>query len=377
MKRLKKRSRVDAAAVEMPRRRQRGNWDRTIYLGILAAFIAGLANYVAGDRLFLRADGLVLQDRSVIGATSLVRVTQVAVRPGQSVREGDLLVRAESLDTVARLAELSMREAELVERGARLRSELALARALHPRAKDRLAELNDRAAMLEALDTSRLVTAARKDESADALHRADMEAATLQARSEGLAAELTALDASRAQAARAVRQLETRYRDGIHRSAADGVVGDKVPAPGEVLNPGDPVVTVYWGLPYVLAYLPPQYVFGISVGDAVTVRAGRRALPGHIQSILPMSAAVPDEFRNAFQVRETRQLARIAIDQSATLPATSTVRITQPWNVTPIREAAESLRDGMSGLLTAIGHAAGELWAGIAENIDLAAMDPG
>lgn len=370
MKRLKKRSRVDTATDPVPRRRRR-NWDRTIYLGILIAFVAGLANYVAGDRLFLRADGLVLQDRSVIGATSLVRVRTVAVRPGQTVRRGDVLVQAESLDTVARLAELSMRQAELVERGARLRSELALARALHPRAEERLTELNARAETLQALDTSRLVTAARKDESADALHRADMEAATFRARSEGLASELDALDASRAQAAQAVLQLKQRYRDGIHRSAADGVVGDKVPAPGEVLSPGDPIVTIYWGAPYVLAYLPRRYIFEINVGQAVTIRAGNRTLPARIQSILPMSSAIPDEFRNAFQVRETRQLARIALDPGVSLPATSAVRITQSWNVPSIHRSAEALAERSSELLGSIGRTATGIWVGIAANVGL------
>ena len=344
MKRIKTRPRSDSRPADPPRRRRR-NWDRAAYLALLAVFFAALGNYVAGDRLFLRADGLVLRDRTVIGATALVQVTEVAVRPGQVVEKGDLLLQAESLDILGRLAELSMREAELVERASRLRSQLALARELLPEARERLAELTERQAALRSLSESRLLPAQRLEAQADSVHDATVQVETLASRVEGLATELDALGESRRQATAAVFDLETRYRDGVHHAARGGIVGDGVPAPGEVLTPGDPLLTLYWGEPYVLAYLPRRYLFDVAAGERVTVDSGTRTRTGIIRSILPMSAEVPSEFRNAFRQGESRQLARIALEPGPELPAMAPVRITRPWDLPGIGSLAASLRN--------------------------------
>ncbi|PZX16933.1 multidrug resistance efflux pump [Palleronia aestuarii] len=332
MKRLKKRIRSDTHVSEARRPRPR-TWDRNVYLALLVLFFAALGNYVAGDRLFLRADGLVLQDRTVIGATALVQVTKVAVRPGQVVEEGDMLLRAESLETLGRLADLSMREAELAEREARLQSELTVARELEPRAEQRLTELTEREETLERLETSRLVTSARRETLSDTRYDADIRSATLSAQIEGLSGEITALTDRRQQAREAIQELKTRYRNGLHTAATSGTIGDTVPAPGEVLNPGEPILTLYWGEPYVLAYLPQHYLFDVAAGEDVIVTSGNLTRNGRIDAILPMSTAIPDEFRNAFRLRETRQLARISLAPGPNLPTMASVRITREWKL--------------------------------------------
>lgn len=334
MKRLKKRTRSDTHVSEARRARPR-TWDRNVYLALLIVFFAALGNYVAGDRLFLRADGLVLQDRTVLGATALVQVTEVAVRPGQEVEEGEMLLRAESLEMLGRIAELSMRETELAERGAHLESELTVARKLEPRAERRLAELSKREQALESLESSRLVTAARREALTDTLHDADIRSATLNAQIEGLSREITALKDRRTQARESIQDLKIRYRDGIHRAATSGTIGDIVPAPGEVMNPGEPILTIYRGERYVLAYLPQHYLFDIVVGEPVIVTAGNLTRNGRIDAILPMSSAIPDEFRNAFRLRETRQLARIALEPGPELPTMASVKITRKWAFHP------------------------------------------
>lgn len=361
MKRLKKRVRSDTHISEARRPRPR-TWDRNVYLALLVLFFAGLGNYVAGDRLFLRADGLVMLDRTVIGATALVQVTEVGVRPGQRVEEGQMLVKAESLETLGRLAELSMREAEVAERRARLRSELAMARELQPRAAERVQTLLDRHARLAALETSRLVTLQRREVVADTHYDADVRSAVLTAQIDGLAAEIAALDATHEQAKDAVRNLKTRYRDGVHTAGRAGTIGDRVPAAGEVLNPGEPLLTLYWGEPYVLAYLPQNYLFDLTAGEAVTVNTGKLSRSGRIEAILPMSTAIPSEFRNAFRLRETRQLARISLDPGPELPTMAAVRITQGWTV---MQAADEIARRLASMATATADKASALWADV------------
>ncbi|WP_237059766.1 HlyD family secretion protein [Loktanella sp. M215] len=338
MRKLKTRTRADTLNVE-PRFRPRRNWDRLIYLSILAVFFAGFGDYVAGDIIFLRADGLVVRDHSEIGADSLVRVTEVAVRPGEKVEAGDMLLRAESIDILGRLAELTMREAELVERGAQLKSDLALSTDLLPRAQVRLQGVTARQAEMDRLKKGRLISAERVADFEANRYAVEVEAATLSSRINGLKEEIAALDVSRNQAAEAVQTLKTRYSGGVHQATIAGVVGDNVPAPGEVLNPGETILTLYWGDAYVLAYLPKRYIFDIAVGDAVSVKSGHQVRAGHISAILPMSTAIPDEFRNAFKLNETRQLARIVLQAGPELPAMASVRITREWDFLSFRGA--------------------------------------
>ena len=62
-------------------------WGRRVYLCILALLAVAVINYLIGDALVLRADGIVLTDRYAVSATYPGRVTSVLVaRPGKEAR---------------------------------------------------------------------------------------------------------------------------------------------------------------------------------------------------------------------------------------------------------------------------------------------------
>lgn len=329
---LKKRPRTDSFGAEPVKARRK--WDRALYLTLLGGFALAMLNYVAGDLVFLRADGLVLRDRSVIAATSLVRIGDVEVTEGQTVREGDVLLQAEALEILDRLAELSMRDAELAEREASLRTQKQLAESLLPLVEERTVEIDQTRGSLDAPQVSGLITATRRESVLESAFAANVELVTLTAQADGLAAELAAIKDARAHARGALDELEEHYASGVYRAGTDGVVGDTVPAPGEVFNPGEPILTVLSGTPYVLAYLPTTYLFDVSQGDRVVVSGGNTRAEGTVDSILPVSQSIPDEFRNAFRLDETRQLARIVLDGESEFPTFSAVGITRdvPWS---------------------------------------------
>lgn len=328
---LKRRPRSDSFDREAARPRRR--WDRAIYLTMLFAFGVAIMDYVAGDLVFLRADGLVLRERNVIAATTLVRIDSIQVTAGQTVSRDELLLNAPSYEVLDRLAELSMREAELAEREADLRSQKRLAERLVPLANARLAELREISDSMIVSQASGLVTATRGEEAFERAHEAEVEFVTFSVQIEGLDAELDALTDARDQARAARNDLTAHYSAGQYRAGTPGVVGDIVPAPGEVFNPGEPILTVLSGRPYVLAYLPANYLFKIRPGDRIVVSAGQSRQYGRIDRILPVSQSIPDEFRNAFRVDERRQLARIALEGSNMFPTFSAVRVARdgPW----------------------------------------------
>lgn len=308
-------------------------WDRAVYLALLAGFALAMLNYVAGDRMFLRADGLVLRERSLLAATSLVRVSHIEVSPGQIVSAGDVLIHADSFQVLDRLADLSMRNAELAEREAALRTQKEIAENLMPLTLERTEALNYTQAALDAPQVSGLVTVTRRETVLDSAYDVNVELVRLSAQAKGYAAELAALIEARRHVGQALDDLRAHYASGIYRANTDGVIGDIVPAKGEVFNPGEAILTVLSGTPYVLAYLPSTYLFRIQQGDRVVVSGGTLRQLGTIDSVLSVSQSVPEEFRNAFRLDETRQLARIRLDDVGKFPTFSSVHITRdrPW----------------------------------------------
>lgn len=330
IKRLKTRPRMDS--FEREERKPRQHWDRFVYLGLLAAFGLGILNYIAGDKVFLRADGLVLQTRNVVEATSLIQIRDVRVAPGQSVQKGEVLLQAQSYEVIDRLSQLSLLEADLAEREAALRKESTLAKNLLPLIKARNEELAATSTTSKRAQVSGR-TSSRRQTAIERLYVANVELETFTAEINGLAEELKAVVEARRRARKAVKDLSNHYNEGIYHVRSDGTVGDTVPAVGEVFNPGEPMLTVLSGKPYVLAYLPQAYLFNIVPGDSVVVIGGNIRRMGTIVRILPVSQSVPDEFRNAFRLDETRQLARIELKEGIQFPTFSAVRIFHhsPW----------------------------------------------
>ena len=65
---------------------KRINWGRYVYLTLLFGLAAAIFNYLYGDAFILRADGLVLRDKTSIAATYIAQVDSVLVREGQPVQ---------------------------------------------------------------------------------------------------------------------------------------------------------------------------------------------------------------------------------------------------------------------------------------------------
>ena len=86
-----------------------------MYFLLLLGLGAAVLNYLYGDFIIMRADGLVLRHKSVIAATYVARVQSVAVREGQEVVKGELLLDLLSTEMLDRLADLSSRRAQQSE----------------------------------------------------------------------------------------------------------------------------------------------------------------------------------------------------------------------------------------------------------------------
>ncbi len=327
MRSLKKRLRPDNIANE--RRVARGSMGRIVYIILLCLFSLAVLNYLFGDFLLLNADGIVLRDQNAISTTFIARVDSVNVKEGQQVKKGDRLMRLESTEILERLAELSLKRADLATKNTDLKIRGETAEHLLPLAERRADETTTLTQRFDSMANRGVVTPLRHEEALRANYDASRDRVSLSAQSDVLKTELAALEAATSDADKAVENLKAHYDDGMVYALVSGAVGATVPAVGNVYRPGDPILSIYSGSPYVLLYLPRRYLFPISVGMPVTVTDGKRTSTGVVDEILPVTDALPREFQNTFQPQDRNQLAKIRFTSPALFPLHQKVTISR------------------------------------------------
>lgn len=327
MQPLKKRLRPDNIPSE--RRAMRGRTGRTIYLLLLSVFGLTVINYMFGDYVLLEADGLVLRDQHVVATTYVARVDGVDVTEGQAVEAGNPLVKLQSTEILERLADLSTKRAELVAKEADFKVKADSVAQLLPLAERRVAEAVNTIKQFDALADAKLVTAARYQEALRVNYEASHDRVNLITQRQVLEDELSSLEDALADADDAIAKLKALYGDGVVLSPAGGSIGASVPSVGNVYRPGEPILSVYSGEPYVLVYLPRRYLFPIKVGMALRLTDGRDVADGVITEILPVTDALPKEFQNTFKPSDRNQLAKIKLTTPSAFPLNQKVSVSR------------------------------------------------
>ncbi len=325
MRALRKRPRSDKLVNQA--RKSSSNLSRRLYLVLLCLLGLSGVNYMWGDLLLLRGDGLVLRDHNVVATGYVAKIANVFVEKGQAVKKGDVLLKIESMELLERLADLSMRQAALSQRAAEFQLRSQVATQLLPIALRRQKETGAVLAQFDDMSARGLLTSARYEEALRANYDANQDQVRLAAEKETLNAQINSLEAARTAASEALKELQSHYGNGIVRAKNDGAIGADVPSVGDVYRSGDPILKIYSGETYVLAYLPTRYLFSIQQGMKVTVSSGRYSDKGVITEILPLSDALPQEFQNSFKPRERNQLAKIKLENPTAFPVFAKVGI--------------------------------------------------
>jgi len=325
VKSLRKRPRPDALKTEQRRVTNRSG--RLVYLFMLLALLTAGVNFLFGDLVFLRADGLVLRNKTTISTTYVARVEEVNIKPGDSVINATPLLRLQSTEMLERLADLSSKKAVLTAKAAEFKIRSSTVSNLLPLAEKREHETSIMLKKMDQLSGTRIATLARHDAAMRAHFDARESFVKMDAQYRALKDELVAMDAARDDADKALANLRAHYADGIVKAPVDGAIGNSVPSRGDVYRPGDNILEVYSGKAYVLAYLPRRYIYSVDVGTKVQVSSGRLSAVGVITDILPVTDALPKEFQNSFKPRDRSQLARIRLEQTPPFPLHAKVTV--------------------------------------------------
>ncbi len=116
IKSLRKRPRPDQFINQQ--RRATNRTGRLVYLGMLAMLAVAIANYVFGDFILLRADGLAVRDKVTIATTYIAGIQSIHAEEGDSIAKGAPLMVLKSAQILERLADLSAHRARLAAEAA-------------------------------------------------------------------------------------------------------------------------------------------------------------------------------------------------------------------------------------------------------------------
>ncbi len=329
MRALRKRIRVDNIPNEQ--RVARGSVGRIIYLVLLGLFVLGVLNFLFGDFLLLRADGLVLREHTVVATTFIARVQKVDVKQGQNVKEGEPLLQLQSLEVLERIADLSFKRADLAAKFTDFKIRANSVEQLLPLAKSRETEAQRVVTQFQGMQKEGFVRSAPYADALKAAYEASKDRVNLASQSRVLKEELTALDLARTDADSTFQDLQKLYANGLVRAPVAGAVGAVVPSIGDVYRPGDPILTISWGKPYVLVFLPRRYLFPINVGMKLSVTDGQHTEKGVVTDILPVTDTLPKEFQNTFQPSDRSQLAKIKLPANSHFPLHQKVTVSRSF----------------------------------------------
>lgn len=250
--------------------------------------------------------GQLESDRIEITAEFAEPITAIAVREGQPVTAGSLLLQQNSERKNAQIAEANARVAqyqarldELI-RGPRREKILAAQAALEGASNERAYRTLEQK-RLTTLHKQKLVSTEQLDQAQTAMRTADASVATLTAQLEELlngttAEELTQAKQILAQAQAQLTQLTIDQQRLSSRAPSDGIVDSLPFQTGERPQAGQPIVILVPDeQPYARVYIPETRRAGVEVGATVKIHLDgfTQAIDGRVRFIATDAAFTP------------------------------------------------------------------------------------
>lgn len=297
-----------------------------------------------------QALGTLEYDRIALPAPAAERIVSIAVREGDRVRSGALLMTLEPVriaaQTEAARAQADVQREALAELEAGTRGEqIAQARAQLAAAQAQARDAAAYLARVEPLGRRQLVAKVEVDRA-----RAASQSAAAQAR----AAQAFVAELERGARDERIAQTRAAWRAAEAQAAAQAVSLDKlrIVAPragridsmpyrlGDQAPVGAPLATLLVGdAPYARVYVPEPIRAGVKIGDRATLHVDgvERALPGRVRAIRSEPSFTPYYALTGKDAARLSYLAEIVFDDTALdaavvggLPAGLPVRVEFP-----------------------------------------------
>jgi HlyD family secretion protein len=274
-------------------------------------------------RTLLFSARVATSSRVEVGSTLTGRVQDVAVREGASVRRGDVLVRLESEELLASLAQARAAERQAEARLAGLRSTgRTTARAGVAQADSVLVAAQAELGRTQDLVARGFVSEARLDEArrAVAVAQAQQSAAGAQrAANEDQGTDVAQAQAQLALARSGTTLAQARLDQAVLTAPADARVLLRAVEPGQIVQPGRALVTLALvGPVQLVGQVDERYLEQLQIGQPATVVAD--AFPGQrFAAQVQVIAPLVDAQRGAVEVKLSMPQAPVFLREDMTL----------------------------------------------------------
>lgn len=274
-------------------------------------------------RTLLFSARVATSSRVEVGSTLTGRVQDVAVQEGASVRSGDVLVRLESEELLAALAQARAAERQAEARLAGLRSTgRTAARAGVAQADSVLVAAQAELGRTQDLVARGFVSEARLDEArrAVAVAQAQQSAAGAQrAANEDQGTDVAQAQAQLALARSGTALAQARLYQAVLTAPADARVLLRAVEPGQIVQPGRALVTLALvGPVQLVGQVDERYLEQLQIGQPATVVAD--AFPGQrFAAQVQVIAPLVDAQRGAVEVKLSLPQAPVFLREDMTL----------------------------------------------------------
>ena len=294
MKKIRTRSRPDRLETDI--RSTRRTLGRKLYFVLLAGFIVFALNYFFGDKVILRADGVIMRQEYKIDAGYPNIVTKIFAAEGDEVQKGDPLLEIMSLVDEKTRQTVTQETAQNIE------------------------------IMIEKQFAASNISVLKENISPILAEACQDEATPDCKRAENIEANLLELQGQKADDS---LNSDPVSQPIILEAQFSGIVSDKFAKLGEVFILGETMASVYFDPTFVLAYMPEEYILDIEIGDQMEIKYANNEISGRIEKILPISGILPVEFHNAIKAEGRNQLVRIQLDGETEIPLLQLVEVTK------------------------------------------------
>jgi multidrug efflux pump subunit AcrA (membrane-fusion protein) len=303
----------------LTRRTTAGRFLQFFYASIVIFFGVFLAWQLLKPFIYAQSSGSVSARLYVVSTPYTARVIGLSVKPGSTVKRGDILATVQSPEIDNLRVNLLRSVAEQVNKEADLKIRLLVATNSLAMAQLRLESARESVDLLRAYPGS--VTAVFKaevlrEQALAALTLAQIEADIPETRSQIEAVRKARFDIEIIQSV-----VEQAFNDGMQVAPIDGVVSKHAANPGQSLNAGTPIIEIYdpkdlhiqWVLPADRRTQPAS-------GAPVYILEGSRIMRGHIREVYTISERAQAGMTIFGRVR-SGQLVRIELDNDTPYPA--------------------------------------------------------
>ncbi len=305
---------------------------RKLYFYCVVGVFVMLGWTFTGHWFFLDAEGIVTKERTIIAPDYAARVLAIHVKSGDTVKPGTHIATLQSREILDSIAELITRRATVLSREAQVSGRIETIRKVLPSAIERSKRAVQTQNQLASLNARGLTTGPRIQESQKEFYEAQREESSLTTELQALEAEHRNIASTRKEMDSVIGQVQANYNNGKVVAQIEGVVGPKVPNLGQIVKSGDPLVELYRGDMFVLAYMPTGRLYSVLPADAVRVSDGQHNFPGRVERIENVTDALPPEFQVNFRATDRQQLFRVVFDEKPPFAIQAKIKLSSNWS---------------------------------------------